>query len=175
MARFSPTIAKNVMTRAMYAIIDPLPSPPEVEKLWSHFEGKCAYCGCTIERASRTGHLDHVRAAAEGGSNNVFNHVLACARCNGDLKRETLWSEFLERTVADPLLREERKARIGAWLARAPDRPVTLQAQAIIQTAVDAFDRSVAELRALRKPRAQGSLGAANSCPDVRCPSGATK
>ena len=154
MARFSPSIAKNVMTRAMYAIIDPLPSPPEVEKLWSHFEGKCAYCGCPIERASRTGHLDHVRAAAEDGSNSVFNHVLACARCNGDLKRETPWLKFLDSTVADPVLRKARGARIRAWLARAPDWTVTPQEKAIIQKALSAFDRSVTELRALRKPRA---------------------
>ena len=142
------------MARAMRAIVDPLPSRSEVADLWLHFESKCAYCGCAITRASRTGHLDHVRAAAEGGSNSIFNHVLACATCNGDLKREDPWLEFLQRTVTDPAERAERDARIREWLARAPERPVTPQAQTIIQAALNAFDCTVAELRALKRPRA---------------------
>ena len=154
MARFTPSIAKNVMARAMHAVIDPLPSRSEIAELRSHFEDKCAYCGCAIARGSRTGHLDHVRAAADRGSNSVFNHVLACARCNGDLKREAPWLEFLHRTVTEPAERAAREARIREWLGRAPERPVPPQAQAIVQAALEAFDRSVAELRALKTPRA---------------------
>ena len=146
------------MTRAMRAIIDPLPSPGEVAELWSHFESKCAYCGCTIARASRTGHLDHIRAGAGGGSNSIFNHVLACAKCNGDLKRETPWIEFLRRTVSNPRERSARAARIRAWLARAPELPVAPEAQVIIQAALANFERSVAELRALKKRAPNNAL-----------------
>lgn len=111
------------------------------------------HCGRAIKRASRTGHLDHVRAASEGGSNSVFNRVLACARCNGDFKRETSWRQFLEETVEDPVLRRKRAARIQAWLDRAPRWTVSPTAEAIIQEALMTFDKSVAKLRTLRTPR----------------------
>ncbi len=150
MARFSPSIAKNAMTRAMRAIIDPLPSAKEIDQLWDYFDGQCAYCGCTIDRASRTGHLDHVIAAAEGGSNSIFNFILACAKCNGDLKRETPWQEFLQILVTDPTEQEKRQTHIQDWIKRAPNISISPEAEAIIHGALESFDRSVTSLRALK-------------------------
>lgn len=155
MAKDTPSMAKNKMRRALLAIVDPHPSRTEVALLWSYFQACCAYCGVAIERDSRTGHIDHVISSALGGSNCIYNHVLSCARCNGDDKREEAWETFLTRKVSDPALLAERHAQISAWLGRNPGSSMSpgtrAQVDAIIDRAVADFDAVVQELRALRK------------------------
>lgn len=152
--RDTPSMAKNKIRRSLLAIIDPHPSPAEVDDLWGYFESKCAYCGAVIPRESRTGHLDHVLASAAGGSNSIHNFVLSCARCNGDDKREGDWRAFLSRT-AEPTVVTARATRIEAWLSRAPAtgrRPeLAMQANKIVEEAISDFDRAVARMRALVK------------------------
>lgn len=153
MAKDTPSMAKNKIRRSLSAIIDPHPTAAEVNELWSYFASSCAYCGVGIDRASRTGHMDHVDSSALGGSNRVHNHVLACAKCNGDEKREEHWISFLTRKAGSNA--EERRMRIEAWAARGSKAPgidpaVRAQAEAIIERTLGSFDDAVSQLRRLR-------------------------
>jgi hypothetical protein len=154
-AKDTPSMAKNKIRRSLAAILDPHPSAKEVDELWKYFKETCAYCGVLIDRKSRTGHIDHLVSSALGGSNDIHNHVLSCARCNGDEKREEAWQRFLSRKAHDPLVAKERTDRVLTWFSKA--KPVssnmnsTERAQAIVQSAIDAYDMAVAQMRALRK------------------------
>lgn len=57
MAKDTPLMAKNKMRRCLIIILDPQPSSGEVQRLWNFFQSSCAYCGCQLDRLSRTGHL----------------------------------------------------------------------------------------------------------------------
>lgn len=155
MPKDTPSMAKNKIRRSLAAIFDPYPSKTEVEKLWAYFESRCAYCGTSIDRESRTGHLDHLVPAAEGGSNNIHNHALSCDRCNGDEKREESWLSFLERKAESPQLFQARREKIANWLSQTPASSVspeiTAQAEAITEKAIASFEESVEEMRALRR------------------------
>jgi HNH endonuclease len=154
-AKDTPSMAKNKIRRSLLALVDPHPTPTEITELWAYFGSSCAYCGVAISRDSRTGHIDHVVSSALGGSNSVYNHVLSCARCNGDEKREEPWESFLARKANDPSLLATRHSKISSWLARKASPPLQAQirsrADAIICNAIDNFDSAVKELRALRK------------------------
>lgn len=158
MAKNTPSMAKNSMRRCLVAILDPHPSPSEIAELWSYFESSCAYCGIPLDRASRNGHLDHILPTAMGGSNDIHNHLLSCARCNGDEKREEEWASFLARKVTDTAVAAERRAHILAWIGRACsgdtlDPLVRSQSEHIIAEALSEFDVAVSKLRALRQAR----------------------
>lgn len=155
MPKDTPSMAKNKMRRCFAAILDPHPPEKEIDKLWEFFQSSCAYCGISIDRASRTGHLDHVISTSSGGNNGIHNHVLSCSRCNGDEKREELWETFLLCKVASTELALERKAKIEAWLHGAPDRQnLSEESRAIadqaIHNAMQSFDQAVEVLRRLR-------------------------
>lgn len=154
-AKDTPSMAKNRIRRSLLAVIDPHPSRVEIDGLWNYFQSACAYCGIVISRETRTGHLDHVVSSALGGSNCIHNHVLACARCNGDEKREESWESFLAKKATDPALTAERHGQISNWIGRstsvsaAPE--LRAKVDAIINRALADFDAAVGELRELRK------------------------
>ena len=154
-AKDTPSMAKNKIRRSLAAILDPHPSAKAVDDLWKYFNATCAYCGVLIDRKSRTGHVDHLVSSALGGSNDIHNHVLSCARCNGDEKREEAWQSFLSRKANDPVVAKERTDRILAWLAKAKPATASVsseeRAQAIVQSAIDSYDLAVAQMRALKK------------------------
>lgn len=108
--RTSVPSAKNIMRRAVADIVDP--SPTDNGPLWDYFNDQCAYCGKTLIRSSRIGQVDH---AEPGGGNHLGNLVLACARCNGDLKGQEPWQDFLRRTVQDNEESLQRETRIHKW------------------------------------------------------------
>ena len=153
MARFTPSMTRNHIRRSLIAIVDPLPSRAEVDALWSYFQHACAYCGKSLERLSRHGHLDHLVSGLSEG-NSVFNHVLACATCDGDLKRKRPWLDFLSEVVADPQVRDSRASRIQAWTSRRPvsavSQPDSTTVGEVIARALEAYDSSVAELLSIR-------------------------
>ena len=148
-------MAKNKIRRSLTAILDPHPSANEVAELWRYFIGLCAYCGISINPASRAGHLDHLVSSALGGSNDIHNHALSCARCNGDEKRDEDWQRFLSRKAPDPSVAEARRAHILAWLAKtrpsALGTTTAMRAEVIIQAALASYDQAVSQIRALRK------------------------
>jgi 5-methylcytosine-specific restriction endonuclease McrA len=159
MSKDSPSITKNKIRRCLIAIYDPLPSKVEEDKLWKYYESCCAYCGVAIQRKSRTGHLDHLIPSSEGGSNNIHNHALSCAHCNGDEKREESWQSFLSKKASNNSVYNERKSKIEKWLALAPraiaNKAFIDEAEFIIQEAHDNFMQSVNKMRALCKKKPQ--------------------
>lgn len=154
MAKDTPSMAKNKIRRSLGAICDPHPSKAEENALWDYFDSQCAYCGTAIERASRTGHLDHLIPTSEGGTNSIYNHALSCAKCNGDEKREGDWVAFLQTKSPSPMVFELRKNRISQWLQRSPkgvkDPTSIALREAIINKALADFDMAVAQMRTLR-------------------------
>jgi hypothetical protein len=159
MAKNTPSMAKNQIRRCLQAIIDPHPTDAEVSELWSYFESTCAYCGLSLTRGARDGHVDHVVPHSSGGSNSIYNHVLSCSRCNGDEKREEHWESFLARKTLVPQQLAQRHAHIARWLDRATGltrAPAVApkDVEAIIESALESFDASVKQLRALRHRRA---------------------
>lgn len=153
-AKDTPSMAKNRIRRSLLAIIDPHPSRAEIDDLWNYFQSACAYCGILISRETRTGHLDHVVSSSLGGSNCIHNHVLACARCNGDEKREESWESFLARKATDPAVAAERHVQISHWMGQSKvsvSPGFRLKADEIINRALADFDAAVKELRELRK------------------------
>lgn len=154
-AKDTPSMAKNKIRRSLTAILDPHPSANEVAELWLYFNGLCAYCGVSIDASSRTGHLDHLVSSALGGSNDIHNHALSCARCNGDEKRDEDWQSFLSRKASDASVAQARRAHTLAWLAKTRPSPLgttaAMQAEVIIQAALASYDQAVIQMRALRK------------------------
>lgn len=62
--------------------------------------GYCQYCGADllISRATLGGaQVDHVRAVANGGEDELENLRLACALCNGSLSRYNHLTTFEDR------------------------------------------------------------------------------
>lgn len=148
----SPSQAKNMIVKALRGIVDRPPSSRQVAALWSFFDSKCCYCGTPIERSSRRGHRDHLLSASEGGTNDLSNIVLACSRCNGDLKRDKSWLEILTEVCTEPDVRASREARIREWQARGAkeSRLVSPEVQAVIDRTLREFDDAVADIRRLR-------------------------
>lgn len=131
--------AKNRMRRTVDEIIDP--SPVNIDALWEHFEGRCAYCGGVLSRSAREGHVDHADA---GGGNHLGNLVLSCGICNGDDKREESWREFLRRTTTDDAVFADRETRIQEWLdehsrALITDSPEVAALRGQIEALIDRF------------------------------------
>ena len=157
MAKHTPSMAKNQMKRCMNAILDPHPSSAEVKTLWQYFDSSCVYCGKKLLVEDRNGHLDHIIAQSEGGTNNIHNFLLACGRCNGDEKRELDWKEFLEQKATSDSERETQYNKVIAWMKQAPadlqvlDAETLRQASEITAQAMRDFDTAVEKLRALRK------------------------
>lgn len=145
-----PTVsmAKNIMRRAIREIVDPELTRLEKDALWAHFESCCAFCGKPIERSSRTGHVDHLEG---GDGNGPRNRVLACARCNGDEKRERPWRDFLAEKSIGEAVAAERHARIEAWVEmherRAPEVPAVAKACHEAERIVDEFHAACTKIR----------------------------
>ena len=154
MLKDTPSMAKNKMRRCLKAVLDPHPSKADIGRLWNHFGASCAYCGLALELSDREGHIDHVVASSTGGTNDIQNHVLSCARCNGDEKREESWETFLVRKAGAAY--EDRRACIQRWLAQVQQTRRSLnsesraEADAIISQALQNFDITVEKLRELR-------------------------
>lgn len=105
----TPSQAKNAIRRSLVEIIDPKPKKAEIEAMWNHFENNCAFCGTKMNREDRVGHADHLLAASAGGRNHIYNRVLACPKCNGDVKLDLEWRKFMDDL---PLTKEARDLRI---------------------------------------------------------------
>jgi hypothetical protein len=78
--------------------------------------------------------------------------VLACARCNGDEKRERPWQEFLLEKSADAGVLAERRARIEEWVAQhagqvAGTSPAVAAAYREAEQIIDEFHAACTKLR----------------------------
>ncbi len=157
MPKDTPSMAKNKIRRSLIAVLDPHPKKKEVGALWEYFCSSCAYCAQQIDRKSRTGHLDHVLAVSEGGSNDIHNFVLSCAKCNGDEKREEDWAAFLRKKTDSEGEFQARRLKIDGWISEMPDtidlKSKMVEAESIIESALDDFDAAVKKIRELRDVR----------------------
>lgn len=156
MAKVTPSMAKNQIKRSLLQIVDLHPNKMQKQQIWRYFDNKCAYCDITIDPNSRQGHLDHLLAVQNGGSNDIYNFVLACNICNGDEKRETQWREFLIskcKNLSDSTY-VERLTKIETWQRQSImsqiDTEVLARMEVIIDTAKANFDQSVEQMRILR-------------------------
>lgn len=145
----TPSMAKNAIARCLEGIIDPPLKTPDKNRIRDYFDNECAYCGIDIDPQSRKGHFDHLVSRADGGTNDMHNVVLACNTCNGDLKRERDWLEFLHEIAGGAL--QEREQHIRKWLELAPPpRTPHPNEERIIATAKADFDKHVTEMRKIR-------------------------
>ncbi len=153
--KVTPSMAKNQMARAIYAIAVPPPAKDAVEAIWKHFKSRCAYCDKRLTRNSRKAHLDHLVSISEGGNNDRHNLVLSCSICNGDEKLDRPWREFLEEKTENlsTELRTSRFGRIQEWANQAADtanqRERVSQFQELVTQAHSSFDQIVQRARAL--------------------------
>ncbi len=150
----SVSMAKNGIRRALMAILDEYPDERVIGDLWDHFYSRCAYCGRQLSPSVRGKGLDHLIPAAQGGSNQAANLVLACTDCN-DNRRDLPWAAFL-KSVSEPAHVPERSGRIEAWVARhggsARQRNDDLRAiaQPYIEAVLQACDDAKLALRKIR-------------------------
>jgi len=112
----TPGYVKNIIRRCFQEQVDKSPTKKQTTEIWEYFDSTCAYCGVALNRGNKEGHIDHLVSASQGGSNNVSNRVLSCARCNEKEKRDKNWKEFLEKKVIDEDKRKERIERITRWV-----------------------------------------------------------
>lgn len=143
--------ARNVIRRALIGIVDPEPTGAEINALWQFFDSSCAYCGRTIDRSRRAGHVDHLVSMSVGGANHVSNRVLSCATCNGDEKRDKDWREFLREKAIDDATYSDRSGLIEDWRAACGTPPQSKADPDYVEHQVAsvraAFDVAVARLR----------------------------
>ena len=157
MAKDTVPIAKNQMQRSLLKIIYDYPKEKDKQKIWQYFESHCAYCDCEIEQGSRKGHLDHLIAISNGGTNDIHNFVLACSICNGDEKREQHWLGFLQlkcKNLSQAVF-EQRYQKIIDWQRQAEilkiDDEVQIEIEKINLQAKQDFDHAVVKMRALKQ------------------------
>lgn len=74
---------------------------------------KCAYCGATPSEEAVL-EVDHIRAVADGGTNEMDNLVTACFDCNRG-KAATPLTTVPETLEAKAALAQEREAQIRAF------------------------------------------------------------
>ena len=157
MSYTTPSMAKNKIQRSLIQIIYGYPNQIDKQKVWEYFDNRCAYCDCKIEKASRKGHLDHLIAISDGGTNDIHNLVLACSICNGDEKREQHWLDFLKLKCQKfpNTIFKARFEKIIAWQNKAElskiDDKTQMEIDGIIAQAKQDFDNAVIKMRALKQ------------------------
>ncbi len=140
--------ATNTMRRALVDLVDPPPSEKLQRRLREHFADLCAYCGLAAE--PRSGHIDRARP---GGGNGLGNLLLACKECNGDLKREMNWEEFIAiKCGHDSTLLATRRTKILEWFGLNVATPKVLTpsieaAQREAAAAIEAYEVAYNRLR----------------------------
>jgi hypothetical protein len=154
----TPSRAKNAIRSALREIVDKQPSDAQVASVWEYFDNSCAYCGVSLIRAERKGHMDHLVPHTRGGTNHFGNRVLACAVCNGDEKRDEPWEEFLARKSQDTATHAQRREKIEAWVARHPGWRPALPADVIephVAKVIAEFDKACNAIRTGARSAAQ--------------------
>lgn len=151
MPKMTPGYTRNVIRRALSAIVDREPTRREIDELWAYFRSTCAYCGAALVRSAREGHIDHLESASSGGYHRISNRVLACRACDSE-KDDKPWRSFLKTKVPDARIRGSRVRRITEWAAAgnlaAPGIPDPTALEEEAARAIDAFDGAVRRLRA---------------------------
>ena len=156
MSSKSPSQAKNAIKRSLWCIVDP--PPKQVDSVWNYFQSQCAYCGLSLKRENRDGHMDHLISIQEGMVYGLGNFVLSCGHCNGDEKREEDWRSFLRRkNEKDEEHLQRREQLIDEWKRQNEDaeRHVTAELRSAVEASIArviaAYDAEVEQLRLKRQ------------------------
>lgn len=151
-ARYSPSLAKNMIRRSLRGILDPHPSKQELKQLWQYFNARCAYCDCQVGVQEKDHQIDHLNP---NGGNHLSNRVLACSNCNEKEKRDSAWEAFLRTKAQSEEDFHVRSDRILAWTRRTKVEPkitsdewraVDLEIAAVIE----AYDKAMQRIRKIR-------------------------
>jgi HNH endonuclease len=119
----NPAQITNLIRRGLRLQLDPAPTAVERKRAFEFFGYKCAYCEAQIDL--KTGHLDHLTSASQGGSNHVSNRVPSCSICNANEKRDTHWEDFLrQKCCNDATIIAIKRLRIGRWIEECGTAPL---------------------------------------------------
>jgi len=110
----TPSLAKNLMRRSLRQLVDPELTAGEKQRIREYFRYRCAYCDIQLEGVGHD--IDHLISASLGGGNAIANRVLSCKPCNAKEKRDSNWVEFLNKKAPVPIVFEQRKSKIDAWV-----------------------------------------------------------
>ena len=110
-----PAYVKNVIKRSLREIVDPSPTEKDEQRIWAFFNSECAYCGKTLSKPHKEGHIDHLVSSALDGTNHISNRVLACATCNEKEKLDSPWEKFLTQKNRDKTTASRRREKILEW------------------------------------------------------------
>lgn len=144
---------KNIIRRGLRELVDPSPDRDAVASIWKFFDDRCAYCGKTLRKTNKEGHIDHLVSASKGGPNHISNRVLSCAACNETEKLDSNWDEFLKRKAGDPTTYEVRKKRILEWQTlthgrvHRPDSGTLVEVSSLAGRVVAEFDKAVKDIK----------------------------
>jgi len=153
----SSAYVKNIVRRGFSQLVDPGPDAKAQAQIWEFFRSQCAFCGATLKKGAKEGHIDHLVSASGGGANHLGNRVLACAPCNEKEKRDAHWEHFLTTKARSPQELLERRSRILEW--QTLHKEVIGSASPEVQAAALAaaaevnglFEKKVAEIRAMMR------------------------
>ncbi len=148
MATHSASMARNYIRKSLKAINDPYPTESEKNLLWEYFENKCIYCNRKLVREERNGHLDHIIPSTDGGSNSIYNCVLACSICNGDEKREINWKDFLKEKCQNGNDLKDKISKIEYWMNKDTKKRKEIEdEEIIIKEVLSKFDSAINKLK----------------------------
>jgi len=111
----TPGYVKNMIRRSLQEIVDPSPTKKDEERIWKFFNSECAYCGKSLSKPQKQGHIDHLFPSSLGGPNHISNRVLSCATCNEAEKLDKAWQEFMVQKNRDRAVLRVRIAKIHEW------------------------------------------------------------
>lgn len=150
-------MAKNCIQRSLWNVIDPSPTKARKNEIWKNFGNKCAFCGISLNRIERKGHVDHLFALNSSLTICRSIFVLACAECNGNEKRDKDWQQFLTDKCESPEIHATRLKAIEDWFqkTRKGSHPYPVELIKAITIAerqiVELYESKCIELRKLRQ------------------------
>lgn len=114
------------------------------EQLFKKAEGKCEYCG--VELHENTAMINHIVPLRDGGSSDIDNLSLSCAKCN------LLKADKILGSISNPIVESAAKLWIHAYIKS----PVVTALLSIIVTIVTTF--SVYHAEEQRKEKIESEL-----------------
>jgi hypothetical protein len=91
--------------------------PVTIVRLWNASGWRCIYCGARCRLRGRCQiTLDHIRALAIGGDDNLFNLAPACRDCN-NCKSDKLLPEWLHLVGVPRWQFESRRFSLWVWVS----------------------------------------------------------
>lgn len=77
-------------------------TPPVINRIFSREKGRCYWCNKGL-RLKHSATKDHVLPRSKGGTNDMFNLVLSCGRCN-NYKSNDLINPVTKQAISPSVL-----------------------------------------------------------------------